>query len=198
MFHHEDKLKDLKVDLMGDSKDSLYSIDYKNESVAIRILNGEPTEYSLMYNKDVKNSITKESFDCHQIIVGAGQHQRRHVYHFATPDGILPTLRCGYTFHIGDSTWSSTPHPFELNPEEGFEEVFLYLLKTSNPTMNATAIQVGAGMWEHGKKIDEIWQVNDRDISAIPMGYHPVVGEPGVHVSYIWAYLAKKKNWEKI
>ena len=26
----------------------------------------------------------------------------------------------------------------------------------------------------------------------------PVVGEPGVHVSYIWVYLCKKPEWEKI
>ena len=83
----------------------------------------------------------------------------------------------------------------------GFEEVFLYLLsgKTSCITKDISAIQIGRGMWQDGKRLGQaVWRVEDRDISAIPMGYHPVVGEPGVHVSYIWAYLAKHKNWEKI
>jgi hypothetical protein len=30
------------------------------------------------------------------------------------------------------------------------------------------------------------------------MGYHPVVGEPGVHISYVWVYLAKYPRWEKV
>jgi len=30
------------------------------------------------------------------------------------------------------------------------------------------------------------------------MGYHPVVGEPGVQISYVWVYLAKYPRWEKV
>ena len=186
MFHHEDKLKDLKVKLYDDS----YTIRYKHEQANIHIkdqkidriiLSDEEQGYELAFNK------------AHHIVVGEG-NLKRDVWHFSTPDGPLPTLRCGYTVHNGENTWSSTPHPFELKPELGFEEVFLYLLDGGQPA----AIQVGGGLWENGEGIAEIWRVHDRDISAIPMGYHPVVGEPGVTVSYIWAYLAKKKEWEKI
>ena len=59
-------------------------------------------------------------------------------------------------------------------------------------------IQVGKGVWEDGTPVDEVWPIKDRMFSAVPMGYHPVVGEPGVNVSYVWAYLAKKKSWEKV
>ena len=97
----------------------------------------------------------------------------------------------------GANTWSDTPHPFERVPVLGFEEVFLYLLK-SGSDLSISAIQCGEGLWQDGAKVDDRWKVHDRDISAIPMGYHPVVGEPGVTVSYIWAYLAKKPEWEKI
>ncbi|MFH1710668.1 MAG: 5-deoxy-glucuronate isomerase [bacterium] len=136
---------------------------------------------------------TLDKRQCHHIVVGQGNEQR-DVYHFLKPKGPAPHLRLGITKHRGNGTWSSLPHPFELNPEVGFEEVFFHLLE-GGPKR---ALQVGKGVWSNGAAVDEIWQVNDHCWSTIPMGYHPVVGEPGVHVSYIWAYLAKKKEWEKI
>jgi len=129
----------------------------------------------------------------HHIVVGEGNAQR-DVYHYLTPGGPAPFLRLGITKHRGHGTWSSLPHPFELNAELGFEEVFFYLLNGEG----ARAIQVGKGVWCDGTPVDTAWFVRDHSWSTIPMGYHPVVGEPDVHVSYIWAYLAKEKHWEKI
>ena len=191
MFHYEEKLKDLKVHTR--QSDGAYVIHHKQEEAIIEFNGDEPKRFTLRYNYDGFSGLTKNA---HHIVVGEG-NLKRDVYHFSTPDGPLPTLRCGYTVHNGENTWSSTPHPFEMNPKSGFEEVFLYLL--SSGTWEAgKAIQVGKGKWTDGDLVDSIWSVKDSDISAIPMGYHPVVGEPGVHVSYIWAYLAKHKEWEKL
>ena len=190
MFHHLDKLKDLKVEWDGDD----YVISYGGERAVIFFDKDKPESFVLI-DEDAGHSMKVE--DSHHILVGEG-NLKRDVWHFSTPDGPLPTLRCGYTVHSGANTWSSTPHPFELHPEEGFEEVFLYLNSRGDGEPGLEAIQVGVGKWQDGEGVNKIWSVKNRDISAIPMGYHPVVGEPGVTVSYIWAYLAKNKNWEKI
>ena len=132
--------------------------------------------------------------DVHHIVVGSGNWQR-DVYHFLLPSNEPHLqLRLGLTVHRGEGTWSSLPHDFENHLENGFEEVFFYLLKGTTQR----AIQVGKGVWEDGSPVDDIWPIKDRVFGAVPMGYHPVVGEPGVNVSYVWAYLAKKKSWEKV
>ena len=128
------------------------------------------------------------------IIVGEGNAQR-DVYHFLCPNPSKHLqLRLGLTVHRGEGTWSSLPHPFELKPELGFEELFFYLLEGASKR----AIQVGSGVWHDGTPIEGCWPIVDRTFGVIPMGYHPVVGEPGVQVRYIWAYLVKKPEWEKI
>jgi len=132
--------------------------------------------------------------DAKHIVVGAGNWER-DVYHYLIPNPAPHLqLRLGITIHRGAGTWSSLPHDFENAPEAGFEEVFFYLLEGTTQR----AIQVGRGLWEDGGAVDEVWAVGDREFGAVPMGYHPVVGEPGVQVKYIWAYLAKKQAWEKI
>ncbi len=128
------------------------------------------------------------------IVVGDG-NTRRDVFHYLKPNGPLPTMRLGITKHSGSGgTWSSLPHDFELNTEPDFEEVFFYILE-GGPQK---AIQVGRGVWFDNLTIDGVWPVTNNTFSTIPMGYHPVVGEPNVRVSYVWVYLAKKKSWEKI
>jgi 5-deoxy-D-glucuronate isomerase len=57
---------------------------------------------------------------------------------------------------------------------------------------------MGRGVWSDNTEVDSSWPVRDHTFSTIPMGYHPVVGEPGVQVSYVWVYLCKKPGWEKI
>jgi 5-deoxy-D-glucuronate isomerase len=103
-------------------------------------------------------------------------------------------MRLGITRHRGTGTWSSLPHDFELNTEPGFEEVFFHLLSGESQR----AIQIGRGVWSDNTDVDSSWPVRDHTFSTIPMGYHPVVGEPGVSVSYVWVYLCKKASWEKI
>jgi 5-deoxy-D-glucuronate isomerase len=129
----------------------------------------------------------------YKIVVGDG-NSKREVYHYLKPGGPAPTMRLGITKHIGEGTWSSLPHDFELNTEPGFEEVFFYLLKGTTQK----AIQRGKGVWYTNEPVDDAWLVDDRTFGTVPMGFHPVVGEPGVHVSYIWIYLCKKQEWEKI
>lgn len=128
-----------------------------------------------------------------KLVVGEG-NTTRDVFHYLTPGGPAPTLRLGITKHQGIGSWSSLPHPFELHPEPGFEEAFFYLLEGASQR----AIQVGKGVWFDSTNVDGIWHVRDRGWCTIPMGYHPVVGEPGVKVSYVWAYLAKHSHWEKV
>ena len=137
--------------------------------------------------------VTIRSADAYAVVVGTGNAQR-DVYHFLKPGGPAPTMRLGITVHRGEGTWSSLPHRFELNTEKGFEEVFFHILKGASKR----GIQVGRGVWFDNTPVDIVWPIRDHTFSTVPMGYHPVVGEPGVHVSYIWAYLAKKKKWEKV
>jgi len=131
--------------------------------------------------------------DAHAIVVGQGNAQR-DVYHYLKPGGPAPTMRLGITVHRGEGTWSSLPHDFELNTEAGFEEVFFYILDGASKR----GIQVGKGVWYDNAAVDTVWPVQDHTFGTVPMGYHPVVGEPGVRVSYVWVYLAKKKEWEKV
>ncbi|EKD47808.1 MAG: hypothetical protein ACD_65C00280G0003, partial [uncultured bacterium] len=105
-----------------------------------------------------------------------------------------PMMRLGITKHCGLGTWSSLPHDFELNTEPDFEEVFFYLIE-GGPKRG---FQVGRGVWHDNSEVDGVWPIKDRTFSTVPMGYHPVVGEPHANVSYIWVYLVKKPHWEKI
>ena len=129
----------------------------------------------------------------HAIVVGEG-NATRDVFHYLKPGGPAPTMRIGITLHRGFGTWSSLPHDFELSTEAGFEEVFFYLLTGGT----ARGIQVGRGVWHDNKPVDAVWPIKDHSFGTVPMGYHPVVGEPGTHVSYIWVYLAKHARWEKV
>jgi 5-deoxy-D-glucuronate isomerase len=126
-------------------------------------------------------------------VIGEG-NATRDVIHFLAPGGPAPTMRAGITHHRGTGTWSSLPHDFELNTEPGFEEVFFYILK-GQPMR---ALQLGRGVWFDNSKVDDIWPIAHETFGTVPMGYHPVVGEPGVHVSYVWVYLAKHARWEKV
>ena len=132
--------------------------------------------------------------DAKNIVVGAG-NLRREVSHFLLPNPKKHLqIRLGLTMHGGLGTWSSLPHPFELKPDLGFEELFFYLTEGGS----GRAIQVGSGVWHDGAPVDACWPIIDRTFGVIPMGYHPVVAEPEVQVRYIWAYLVKKPEWEKI
>lgn len=185
-WNNENRLKDLKVS----EKDNILVYETKTEKAEVCISNGDISKVVCHY-KGVSIGIDKK--DSHYLSVGDG-NTRRDVYHYIKPGGPLPFLRLGITKHCDLGTWSSLPHPFELKPEPGFEEIFFYILEGGQEK----AIQVGRGMWCDGSKVDAVWRVQNNSWSTIPMGCHPVVAEPDVHVSYIWAYLAKKKEWEKI
>lgn len=140
-----------------------------------------------------KKSVTLTQKNAHPMVVGE-KNAQRDVFHYLKPGGPAPTMRLGITIHRGEGTWSSLPHDFELNTEPGFEEVFFYIMKGAT----GSGIQVGRGVWYDNAPVDSAWPIKHHTFGTVPMGYHPVVGEPGVHVSYVWVYLAKKKSWEKV
>jgi 5-deoxy-D-glucuronate isomerase len=186
VWNNQKMLDTLKVG--GDS--DVLTFETANEKAEVHLKDNNIEKVICIVN-DTRSTITRDQ--AHHIVVGEG-NTRRDVYHFLKPNGPTPHLRLGLTKHSGLGTWSSLPHPFELNPEMGFEEVFFFMLE-GGPKR---AVNLGSGVWYDGSTADGIWVVCDHTWSTIPMGYHPVVGEPDVKVSYVWAYLAKKKHWEKI
>lgn len=141
--------------------------------------------------KVVFNDVVIHPERWHHSVVGEGNWQR-DVYQFLLPGGPAPTMRVGITKQR--RILSSTPHDFEMNTELGFEEVFFHMLEGGSKK----AIQIGCGKWFDGTIANDVWTVHDRTFSTIPMGVHPVIAEPDVRVSYVWAYLAKYPRWEKV
>lgn len=186
-WSNEKRLDTLKVGGEGDTlvfeasgeRAEVYLKDGTIDKVVFIASGGEPVVVS--------------ATEAHAIVVGEGNAER-DVYHYLKPGGPAPTMRLGITVHRGKGTWSSLPHDFELNTESGFEEVFFYILEGESKR----GIQVGKGVWCDNAPVDTAWPIKDHTFGTVPMGYHPVVGEPGVHVSYVWVYLAKKKSWEKV
>ena len=176
------------LDAQGSNNELIFSTEA--EKATIQIIDNDIDSVKYEYNNQ---SFLIDKKERHHIVVGKGNAER-NVYHYLKPGGPAPTMRLGITKHIGEGTWSSLPHDFELNTEPGFEEVFFYLLKGTTQK----AIQRGKGVWHTNEPINGAWLVDDRTFGTVPMGFHPVVGEPGVHVSYIWIYLCKKQKWEKI
>ena len=181
------KVLDL-LDAQGSNNELIFNAG--TEKAILHITDNDIESVNYEYNKQ-KFKIEKK--ERHHIVVGKG-NSKRDVYHYLMPGGPAPMMRLGITKHIGQGSWSSLPHDFELNTEPGFEEVFFYLLNGSTQK----AIQRGKGVWHTNEPVDDGWLVDDRTFGTVPMGYHPVVGEPGVKVSYIWVYLCKKLEWEKI
>lgn len=172
-------------------RNSLLIIKAGQEEARIRLIKDGIKE--VIFKGPTGKRVILRPADAKRVIVGKG-NTCRDVYHWLKPGGVAPTMRLGITKHRGEGTWSSLPHHFELNLEPGFEEVFFHLVKGGS----GRAIQVGRGVWPNGEKVDTVWPIADHQFSTVPMGYHPVVGEPGVKVSYVWVYLAKHQRWEKI
>ena len=187
-WSNKKRLQTLDVGVIGRDV-LLYTVGKEKAEICIKDNDIDTIIYS--YGNGGKSILTKDMR--HHIIVGDGV-TKRDVYHYLLPNGPAPTLRIGITKHCDFGTWSSLPHDFELHLEPGFEEIFFYILEGGSQR----AIQIGRGMWCDGEKVDAVWPVCDRTFSTIPMGYHAVVGEPGVRAGYIWAYVAKKKEWEKV
>ena len=171
---------------------SVYSVKTKYEEAKIKIKNGQIS--SVHYRTDSDKEFYKLSKKNFKIRIIGKDNYKRKVIHFLYQKNNKYKLRLGITQHLKLSSWSSLPHKFETKLERGFEEFFFYLLKNSPNS----AVQIGQGVWHNFKKVDKSWIVKNKTFSVIPMGYHPVVGLPNVKVSYIWAYLAKFKRWEKI
>jgi len=183
---NEIRLDDLKVE-GGDSK-LVFTTDKEEAEV---YLDGQDIGRVVHRHNGVETVV--DGRDAHHIVVGEGNTQR-DVFHYIKPRGFAPELRLGITKHQGIGTWSSLPHDFELNLEPGFEEVFFYLIAGEK----SRAIQVGDGVWYDNSPVKDAWLVEDHSFGTVPMGYHPVVGEPGSIVHYVWAYICKKPSWEKI
>lgn len=185
-WNNEKILQDLKIK----GQDDVLTFEANGERVEVHIKNND-IEKMVCHYRGKETTINKAE----RIHVAPGEENtRRDVYHYLRPGGPMPTMRAGITIHRGQGTWSSLPHEFELKTEPGFEEVFFYLLQGGSQR----AVQVGKGVWCDNAPVDKCWFVKDRTWGTVPMGYHPVVGEPGVKVSYVWVYLAKKPEWEKV
>lgn len=182
--------KQLLDTLKVEGENNVLKFSAGEEKVEVYLEDGDIAKVVVL--KDGGNVVIGKK-DCHKIVVGEGNTQR-DVFHYLTPCGPTPTMRMGITKHCEKNTWSSLPHHFELETEPGFEEVFFYILK-GGPER---AIQVGRGVWYDNMPIDSVWPVHNYTFGTVPMGYHPVVGEPEVFVSYVWVYLAKKDKWEKV
>lgn len=161
------------------------------EKAVVTITDGDIAAVTFTVEGGESTTILPEQ--AHAIVVGE-QNWERDVYHYLKPGGPAPTMRLGITKHRGLGTWSSLPHDFEESPEPEFEEIFFYLVEGGS----GRGVQVGKGLWYDGSQVDTVWPIKDRVFGTVPMGYHPVVGEPGARVSYIWIYLAKKPEWEKV
>jgi 5-deoxy-D-glucuronate isomerase len=177
--------------LSAQGEDNVLLFETPSEKARVYIHNGDIEKVVFNIQGGEESTITKQQST--HVLVGE-KNWERDVWHYLAPGGPAPTMRLGITKHKGYGTWSSLPHDFELHTEPGFEEVFFYMLEGSPKR----AIQVGKGVWHDNTAVDGIWRIEDNTFGTVPMGYHPVVAEPHVNVSYIWVYLAKKKEWEKI
>lgn len=189
-WNNKKRLKKLKVSHEG----NVLTFSDGKEKAEVYVKNGqiEKVVHYAQKNKSGKKSVLKA--DSAQHVVVGENHWQRDVYHYLRPGGPAKQLRLGLTVHKGEGTMSSLPHHFELHPEPDFEEVFYYMIKGGR----ARGIQVAEGMWHDGEPVDEVWPIEDNSFSTIPIGYHPVIAEPGAKVSYVWAYLAKYPRWEKV
>lgn len=174
--------------------------EYSNDSVVFTA----GAERAVVRLRDGRISSVEHTFDgvtkeihepLKRLEIGERNFQRKVDHYVIKNTNGEALMRLGQTFHVGDGgTWSSLPHDFENFPEPGFEELFFYILRGGSQR----AIQVGKGLFHDGAAVDDAWLVSDREFSQIPMGYHPVGGEPDVVVSYVWCYLCVKPEWEKV
>lgn len=189
-FNNQNNLPNLKSE--GSGNTLIYTTPAEK---AVVNLNDEGEVIDIQHTDlTTGESITIEHAQAKHVVVGE-KNYARDVYHHLGPNPKKHLqLRLGLTIHRGEGTWSSLPHSFENFPQPDFEETFFYILK-GGPQKG---VQIGRGQWCDGSEADAVWQISNRTFSTIPLGYHPVVGEPDVQVRYIWAYIAKKKEWEKI
>jgi len=190
LFNNQDNLPTLK----SEGQDDKLTYTTPTE-IAVVNLHPNGDIVSLVHTDLTTGETTTIKHSEAKYIVVGEKNYTRDVYHHLRPNPKPHLqLRLGLTIHRGKGTWSSLPHSFENFPQPDFEETFFYLLHGGTQK----GVQIGRGQWCDGSKADAVWQISDRTFSVIPLGYHPVVGEPDVEVRYIWAYLAKKKEWEKI
>jgi len=183
---------DAKLDtLSATGEGDVLTFSAGEEKAVVTLKDGDIASVTFSLGDEAPVTITPEQ--AHEIVVGE-KNWERDVFHYLKPGGAAPTMRLGITKHRGLGTWSSLPHDFEESPEAGFEEIFFYLIEGGS----GRGVQVGKGMWYDGSTVDAVWPIRDRVFGTVPMGYHPVVGEPQAQVSYIWIYLAKKPEWEKV
>jgi hypothetical protein len=126
---------------------------------------------------------------CFDVTRGSGLTERRVIHY--TNRSTHRRLRVGLTIH--QSVFSSLPHPFEKDPVPGFEEAF-YMVG------GKTLVEMQGLMGTD--YVDTAVACRGGDLVAVPMGWHRVVALPDddgnpTPLAYIWAYLAKRTEWEK-
>ena len=160
----------------------------ENEHVDVS-LSDRPTEIMMTIG-----SLAFCTGDAKHFVKGAGITER-DVWHFVTREHAT-ALRAGLTVHR--SAFSSTPHDFELTPDFGFEEAFVFMMPD-----DAKGLLEGEGVWPEGDAVSAAWPVVNRSMAQVPMGWHRVTALPGLDgvvpwLAYAWCYLALPgRGWEK-
>lgn len=113
----------------------------------------------------------KETFqrEVHDIIVANG-------------DGKVTRLVLGETFN-GPGFWSSYPphkHDEHRPPDEvNMEEIYLFKVDPCQ----GFGVQV---IYDHKRRIELAYRIQDGDVTILPSGYHPVAAAPGYRIYYFW------------
>jgi Uncharacterized enzyme involved in inositol metabolism len=115
---------------------------------------------------------------------GAGRWKRK-IHMGAVGDFPIQRLMVGETMNKPGGWTSFPPHKHdEQNPpqEMPYEEIYFFSMKPSS----GFGIQRVYDPPQRDEALDETLTVYDGDTIAIPRGYHPVVGAPGVQMYYLW------------
>ena len=107
-------------------------------------------------------------------------------------DPALP-FRAGLTVHAARGTWSSLPHEFEAKEilytrPMPFYEYFAFI---TEPAGLGGVVKRNGFLFDKAgnpERICDCLDIRDRDIKEIPLGYHPVSGDAGVRMMYLWVY----------
>ena len=174
--------------------DTVRFTDIKENERIDMSLSDRPTEVMMrVVRAERGDGRTVFTGDAKHFVKGAGITER-DVWHFVTREHAT-ALRAGLTVHR--SAFSSTPHDFELTPDFGFEEAFVFMMPD-----DAKGLLEGEGVWPEGDAVSAAWPVVNRSMAQVPMGWHRVTALPGLDgvvppLAYVWVYLALHERWEK-
>ncbi len=107
----------------------------------------------------------------------------RHVFMTLNQETPASRLICGFTWGNPGAWTSWPPHQHTVD----LEEVYCYY------DIPAPKFALHLASREPGK-IEAVHPVSTGDFIAVPAGYHPTVGMPGIRSSYFWIMAAHRKK----